>query len=268
MGKRSSIWTKEKLDRYIKQGRGQGELENYKPWLNTQDFSSKGRASRILGNTTKRVHHFFSDLESKCFYIWDWEENVIDIREHYPLINLEDLVNVNDINLGLFKDKHSSVQYILCTTFLLTIKDFNGNKKCCARSVKYKNELLKRTTLERLELERRYWNYMNIDWGIITEDEVQMEKVRNIEWIHDVMNQYSKYDIDKKEMVSLCSKLIIYLEVSRLPLKKCFKDFDSVNGLKIGTSIFLFKYLIGSRFIKINLDKAINLNLTYREVIE
>ena len=95
-----------------------------------------------------------------------------------------------------------------------------------------------------------------------------MEKVRNIEWIHDIIHQYNKYDISKKEMIGLSSRLILYLESSRLPLKKCFKDFDYVNGLKSGTSIFLFKYLIFSRFIKINLSKAINFNLTYREVLE
>jgi len=36
MAKRKSGWTEEKIARYIKSGKGQGELEEYIPWLNVQ----------------------------------------------------------------------------------------------------------------------------------------------------------------------------------------------------------------------------------------
>ena len=59
MAKRKNNWDANKLDRWIKEGRGQGEGENYKSWLTIQDFPSMGRATRVFGWTTNRIHHFF-----------------------------------------------------------------------------------------------------------------------------------------------------------------------------------------------------------------
>jgi len=41
MDKRTNKWTEEKIARYHAEGRGSGELSNYKPWLTIQDFPSK-----------------------------------------------------------------------------------------------------------------------------------------------------------------------------------------------------------------------------------
>jgi hypothetical protein len=49
MSKRSKIWTQEKIQRYYNEGRGQGELSNYTPWLTIQDVPSGGRAHRVKG---------------------------------------------------------------------------------------------------------------------------------------------------------------------------------------------------------------------------
>lgn len=42
-------WTFERIDKYIKEGRGQGEFENYKPWLTVRDVPSNGRIAREIG---------------------------------------------------------------------------------------------------------------------------------------------------------------------------------------------------------------------------
>ena len=55
LSKRNNDWSKQKLERYLREGRGKGDFEFYKPWLTVQDFQSSGRASRILGKKTKRV---------------------------------------------------------------------------------------------------------------------------------------------------------------------------------------------------------------------
>jgi len=45
---RSSEWTEAKLKRFLAEGRGQGERENYRPWLTVMDIPSRGRASRVF----------------------------------------------------------------------------------------------------------------------------------------------------------------------------------------------------------------------------
>ena len=41
-----------------------------------------------------------------------------------------------------------------------------------ARTVKMKDELLKERVLEKFEIEREYWQRRDIDWGIVTEEEI------------------------------------------------------------------------------------------------
>jgi hypothetical protein len=46
---------------------------------------SSGRSRRPHGITTKRVHHLLSDIERDLFYLFDWDEDVEDLREQFPL---------------------------------------------------------------------------------------------------------------------------------------------------------------------------------------
>lgn len=45
-----------KIDRFIKEGKGQGTGKDYITWLRVQDVTSEGRATRGVGWTTGRRH--------------------------------------------------------------------------------------------------------------------------------------------------------------------------------------------------------------------
>lgn len=60
--------------------------------LKIQDVSSLGRSTRLKGIKTNRQHEFLSDLERNYFYITEFSDFVIGIREHFPLLRLEDTV--------------------------------------------------------------------------------------------------------------------------------------------------------------------------------
>lgn len=46
MAKHNLQWDENKLKRFLREGRGQGEGQNYKPWVTVQDFPSKGRCGQ------------------------------------------------------------------------------------------------------------------------------------------------------------------------------------------------------------------------------
>lgn len=87
MPKRQTGWTEANISRYIKEGRGQGELALYLPWLTIQDVPSRGRVHRFIGWKTAREHHLFSDLEFNyhCF------KNYFTIQ----LLNFATRINMN-----------------------------------------------------------------------------------------------------------------------------------------------------------------------------
>lgn len=81
MAKRTRIWNEAKYRKYLAEGRGQGELMEYKPWVQIQDFPSEGIVSR-KGCTTGRIfqHHtrmnaftvFFAAIMSGAELVLQW----------------------------------------------------------------------------------------------------------------------------------------------------------------------------------------------------
>lgn len=74
-----------KYKRWIKEGRGSGSHRDYKPWITVRDVPSQGRSHRIFSLKTQRIHHLLSDLEAAVFVLLDWNQDVLDIREQFPL---------------------------------------------------------------------------------------------------------------------------------------------------------------------------------------
>src|SRR5689334_20463686 len=94
MSRRRKQWTSDLIRRRIAEGRGQGEGAYYIPWHLVQDFPSKGRVHRIRGIKTDRIHHLFSDLEANTFFVFDLTKVVIDIREQFPLFDIEETLEI------------------------------------------------------------------------------------------------------------------------------------------------------------------------------
>ena len=46
VSKRNTNWNEDKLNRWIKEGRGQGEGKDYKPWITVTDSSQEGARVR------------------------------------------------------------------------------------------------------------------------------------------------------------------------------------------------------------------------------
>ena len=173
-----------KIDKWIKEGRGSGIGLEYKPWLNIQDVSSLGRSSRPKGIKTERQYEFLSDLERNYFYLAEYSDFVVDIREQFPLLPLEETIVIAD-ELGIEHptDPKNGEPIVMTTDFLLTLDKGQGVFEV-ARTIKMKDELLKERVLEKFEIEREYWQRRNIDWAIVTDEDIPKTLARNISYVH------------------------------------------------------------------------------------
>lgn len=261
MGKRNLDWTQDKMQRFLKEGRGMGIGENYKPWLTIQDFPSMGRVSRVFSNKTQRIHHFFSDSQTRMFYLLHWEDSVIDIREHYPLLDIGQIIEEKDgLKLEKFQDKKTGTPFVFTTTFLATIIDSKGKKDYVARSVKSSLELDKKHIIESFELERRYWESKNIDWGIVTQKDIPVIKSKNIEWVYSSLEDSNNRGIDSASREDLSNILLNQLMRKSLPIREITTKLDNQYNLDSGTGLYLFKYLIASKSIDLDMDVNIDIN--------
>jgi hypothetical protein len=64
-------------------GIGLGYGQSYQPWLRAQDVRSHGNRSIVFGLKTFRNNHFFSSVESNLFFLAEFNDSVIDIREQF-----------------------------------------------------------------------------------------------------------------------------------------------------------------------------------------
>lgn len=251
-----------KIQKWIKEGRGSGIGSEYKPWLKIQDVSSLGRSTRLKGIKTNRQHEFLSDLERNYFYITEFSDFVIDIREQFPLLPLEETIVIAD-ELGIkhSTDPKTGEPIVMTTDFLLTVDKGQGVFEV-ARTVKMKDELLKERVLEKFEIEREYWQRRDIDWGIVTEEEIHKVMARNISYIHDYYN-IRDYDVFQKMSSRLIEDLSLSLMQRLLNDSRSVRiitsEFDSDTHLPFGSGVTLFYHLLAQKIIVIDMFKPINL---------
>ncbi|EPZ53078.1 heteromeric transposase endonuclease subunit TnsA [Alicyclobacillus acidoterrestris] len=260
-------WNDQTLKRYIKEGRGQGELDRYRPWLTTQDYSSSGRSSRVRGWKTGRIHHFLSDIETRYFYLVEYDADCWDIREHYPILDLQDTLGDCDIDLNKYRDKDSGTPHVFSVTFLLTLKDMDGKKRYVARSVKAAAELDKPRVLERFELMRRYFESKQIDWGIVTQHDINVTRAKNIEWIHSAKNLDDGGGISVHDIQRLKGILLGWLDGTRKSVRDVTNALDSQFNLEPGSGLLLLRHLIANKQVLVDMNTRIDLGKPVKEVI-
>ncbi|PEM13363.1 heteromeric transposase endonuclease subunit TnsA [Bacillus toyonensis] len=250
------------IEKWVKEGRGSGIGINYKPWLKIQDVSSLGRSTRLKGIKTSRQHEFLSDLERNYFYLTEHSDFVFDIREQFPLLPLEETIVIAD-ELGIkhSTDPKTGEPIVMTTDFLLTVDKGQGVFEV-ARTVKMKDELLKERVLEKFEIEREYWQRRDIDWGIVTEEEIHKVMARNISYIHDYYN-IRDYDVFQKMSSQLIEDLSLSLMHRLLNDSRSVRiitsEFDSDTHLPFGSGVTLFYHLLAQKIIVIDMLKPINL---------
>ncbi len=197
-----------------------------------------------------------SDWESRLFYIFEWSREVEDIREQYPLLDLDLAMEIaKEIGIEYPRNRKSNVPYVLTTDFMLTVKQ--GKKYIqIARTFKMTKDLRKQRTIEKLELERRYWKRHNIDWAIVTEQEISKIFASNIQWIHPAYNWKLPEDQNNENCYYFNNVLKEKLTIKKARISTITTALDKDMSLEIGTSLSLFKHLIARKEIIIDMFQS------------
>ena len=179
MSKSKQYFTQDQIQRRIKQGFGQGQGQDYKPWLKIQDVPSVGRAHRIYSHRTKRTHHLLSDLERAVFFILDWKSSTLDIREQFPL-NIEDTLEIAK-EVGIRHPQMRGEKQVMTSDFLVDTADIHLSK--FVLQAKYSKDLEDKRTIEKLEIESRYWTKKEIPFFLVSERSISDVIHKNLSWL-------------------------------------------------------------------------------------
>lgn len=182
MARGRKLETLEHFKRALKNGYGLGKGSNYKPWFRVQDVPSRGQSAKIRGIKTQRTHHTLSLSETQLFYISEFSDNVVDIREQFPLIPLSLSVKIaKEIGVEHPRIPHTGQLNVITTDFLLTcIK--SGQTSYIAFNVKPEDEVNNLRVLEKVDIENQWWKLLGVDFKEFVPNELTRIQSANISW--------------------------------------------------------------------------------------
>lgn len=161
------------------------------------------------------------------------------------------------------KDPVTGENVIMTTDFLITVEK-NGRILQLARTIKSPEELDDYRQIEKFEIERCYWLMKGIDWGIVTDNEIDDIFATNI---HNVRSFWKLDDISYFENLSakhiekLKNTFKDMLVGQEVHVREVAEKFDDNMMLKPGTSISLFKHMVITKQIEIDLFKKLNIDV-------
>lgn len=256
MPKRSG-GTKETIDKWIAAGHGQGEGENYRPFLIVRDVPSSGRSRKIKSLKNGRTQHYLSDLEYYHHILHEYDPNVIDIREQFALIPLyetQEIAQQLSIKHPIYKKFLTPI--VMTSDLVVTIQS-EAEEIIEVISVKPSSEVdvnnpKSERTFEKLLIEKIYWENKGISWRLSTENDISMNRALNLDML--------RYTLFMSELDFLNKKMEMFIAV----FNKYWKPYFSLNeilkkttlllGLEINQSFCLFGRAIWSSLLPVDLD--------------
>lgn len=118
---------------------------------------------------TLRSHHYLSDGEYQAHLLAEYSTRTIDIREQYALLpwtELQEVAAKVGIRYPIYPTTTTPI--VMTTDLVLTVRQEDG-REVVAVAVKPEQQLQDPRTLEKLWLERYYWNKRGIRWLLFSE---------------------------------------------------------------------------------------------------
>ncbi|MCA0952143.1 TnsA endonuclease C-terminal domain-containing protein [Shewanella chilikensis] len=247
MASRTKGGTEPLFAKWIKEGRGSGQHANYKPWLTVRDLPSLGRVHRVFGLKSKRTHHLLSDLELSVFLMLEWHSEVTQIREQFPLER--DITRRLAHDAGIKHPNIAGVDQYMSSDFL--VDSIDEKQPRFALQAKYVTDFSDIRTVEKLELERLYWQDKTLPWYLITEQDVPDVVTQNIKWLYPTQSE-------EEEDAELALQQIEFYahhfkkNPNKTVLAIC-KELDTAYDLPLGESLYEVRRLLAKRYFSFDI---------------
>ena len=252
----SKVMTQKKLNEQIRLGFGQGHGSSYQPWLKIRRKNSSPNSNQVVAwmPPLERTAHYFSRGEYHTALTLLWL-GICDLREQYPLWpiahphpmegaggteymkfnwsrGLLDIAHDAGIEHGV--EFGTKIPYTATIDMLAMAPMENGLRLVgfSSKPIVDHDDEVKMRTLERLELERRYFEEINAGYFVTSSGLVPALMAGQLEWWLDSSTLYSAPGL--------------------IPLTDCFAD--CINAHKELSISELVNY--ASFSLSINLDAA------------
>jgi hypothetical protein len=249
--------TPSKLLRWAAEGRGTGEGATYKPLLTVHDVPSKGLRARAWSVKMRRIVHLLSRLEYYFFLILEHDPAVLDILEQYALALQKTKAIARRLGIVHPWDRKTGCLVPMSTDFVY-LKMVEGRPRRFARNLKYRRDLAKQRTIEKIAIEQTYWEAEpEVDYGIVTERQIPRDLTRNLEWLHDALRP--DYLNGLEEVVPIVEAFLRpRVQQEDTALADLADQADRKFGLENGSSLAIAKWLLAHHQWRTDLGQRIS----------
>ena len=161
----------------MREGRGLGHGSEYKPWIRATEFPGHlGTHHSPIDWHHGRTMHLLSNGEYWMYLMLRWEDNVLDIREQYPL-PLEATTEIARVH----HLRHPRVggEFVHMTSDLLV--DYLDGFQAVYSIKPSKADFQKNAAqVKNVWIEREYWQGQGVDFRLVYTDEMNVAYAENI----------------------------------------------------------------------------------------
>ncbi len=250
-------WSEEKISRWMKEGRGQGEGPNYEPWLAVQDvLGNQGRCHRIPSPKLGRHVELMSDVERAAFLIVERSRWVTEAKEQYPLPRKLSQAVAQAMGIRHPTYPGTNIPCVMTVDLMVTLRRPPVTLKL-GIDCKTQDKAEDPNVIRKLELMRRCLATLGHEHVLFFDTHIPKQIVRNLLWIISGRRHpneelpYPDYLDEARER--LYSHLSSTLFGDR-PLRMVCQEFDDTSGQQPGTSLRAAKLLIDSYRLHVDLN--------------
>lgn len=258
---------KAEVDRRIAAGVGQGIADGYDPWLKIGSFASRGVSYAVPSAKCARSHHFFSKNEYHFYLLQEFADNVLEIREQFPLINYGRTFQIA-VEKGYRPSfyRGTTVPRVYTTDFMLTKVNAAGESYLSAVSIKSrkdheriaKTKLGLKRTIQLAEIERTYWNELGVYWDTVFAEDMPIIRIKNIESLRTHARIKSSICSDRAIIGVLKFLLEIGLPAAnKMTLKALIRNISKCIYMSYLDTFELFMYMAWHKYIGVNINDCL-----------
>lgn len=250
------IWRESTIRKRNRQGLGTGDGSTYQPAIRVQEFSSRAPQTRMGSSLRGRTVHLHSGLERALYLILEFSTDIVEFKEQVPMDRSITLGAAQTLGIKHPVHDRTNVPVVMTLDVLVTERDAAGVVTTTAWDVKPWSELSNERALEKLSLHRAYALRMGLTHRLFTERSCSKAYIENIDWLW----------CSRRKDAELLSTPDFYERYPRLLLEELaagarrtsIRDFcscfDVRHRLKPGSALRLFKQLVWSHNIRIDLS--------------
>lgn len=251
-----------KFERKTRLGRGTGEGNEYLPWLTTDDIPKNyEESSWMLSGTfiVDRAVSLIGELDHAYYMNLQWDENVSDIQEYFPLDINKTVELAKKENITHIKDKETNAYDAMVANFLVTYKGLSVERKE-AIITSWKDKTNSKKFVNQLKLQQLYWAEQGIEVKLITEEDINWVLAKNIHRL-DSMKTASRYIIEEKICFYVINKLEHFIlkfpQLTRTQFAKSSAEDYPDDEIKPGVIHTYIDFLVANRVIGFDLEHVV-----------